>query len=63
MKAWEHLAPYIRNERQRIPDPNYYLFFENLAFVVRQYPPEMLRKQLKLHTTPEGSAEAPGADS
>jgi Domain of unknown function (DUF4760) len=55
LTAWKYLAPYIRNERRQ--NPNYYLYFENLASVVEQYPPGKLREQLNLKAMPGSSAQ------
>jgi hypothetical protein len=57
LRAWLRLAPYIRNERRRRDDANYYLFFENLVYLVSQNPPEKLNTLLKLKTMPESSPE------
>lgn len=55
--AWSHLAPYIRNERDRRDDETYYLFFEHLASVIAQYEPTRLRDVLKLKTVSESPEE------
>jgi hypothetical protein len=55
--AWSHLAPYIRNERDKRKDETYYLFFEHLAFVIGQYEPSKLKKVLNLKTVPESLEE------
>jgi hypothetical protein len=55
IRAWSRLAPYIRNERTRRHDENYYLFFEHLAFLVSENPPSRLNARLKLRTMPVSS--------
>ena len=55
IRAWSRLAPYIRNERTRRNDENYYLFFEHLAFLVSENPPSKLNARLKLRTLPISS--------
>jgi hypothetical protein len=51
LSAWKYLSPYIRNVQRRHPD--YHVFFENLAFVVKQYPPGTLRVQFNLQPMPD----------
>ena len=55
IRAWSRLAPYIRNERKRRQDENYYLFFEHLAYLVSENPPSKLNARLKLKSMPESS--------
>jgi hypothetical protein len=62
VRAWTHLEPYIRNERERRGDPNWYLFFEHLASIVTAYPPSKIDSTLRLRRMPvvrPDSAKAP----
>jgi hypothetical protein len=53
--AWRRLEPYIRNERQHINDPVWNGYFEHLAFLAMQNPPEKLDGRLRLGKMPISS--------
>jgi hypothetical protein len=52
LRAWSRIAPYIENERQRRNDPNYHMYFEDLARRALDVPPSALRTRLKLRSMP-----------
>jgi Domain of unknown function (DUF4760) len=52
LRAWKYLGPYIQNDRSRRQDPNWFLFFENLAQRIAQYPPARISALLKLEGMP-----------
>jgi hypothetical protein len=53
VRAWEVLAPYIYDERERRGgDPNYYGYFEHLAVVIQQIGPAELKNRLALMKSP-----------
>ena len=56
LRAWWRIAPYVEVERQRRNDPNYALFFENLAARCIRTPPAELNRRLRLERVPEGWA-------
>jgi hypothetical protein len=64
LRAWNRLEPYIRNERCTRNDKYFFVFFEHLAFVVKQNPPSELNARLKLKAMPasSGLAEAGSTD-
>jgi hypothetical protein len=57
-RAWRRLEPYIRNERERINDPLWNGFFENLAVLAIENPPEKLNARLRLRKMPISSINA-----
>lgn len=59
LDAWDRIGPYIHDERtERGGDPNYFAYFEHLAAVVADNPPERLAALLKLRTREPGCATA-----
>ena len=64
--AWSRLAPYIYHERVRRSDENYYLFFENLVFLISRHGgPSKINARLKLKTVtvPPSVEGAPRIDN
>lgn len=52
LRAWNSLAPYIMNTRIQRNDPNLFLYFEHLAAIISQNPPDKLNKLLNLQRMP-----------
>jgi hypothetical protein len=50
--AWSDLEPYIRAARKRRSDPNFFFFFEHLAYLTAQNPPSRINRLLKLNKMP-----------
>ncbi|WBB68825.1 DUF4760 domain-containing protein [Micromonospora sp. WMMD812] len=53
LRSWARLSPYIANERQRRNDPNYEMYFEDLARRALDLPPSKLRSRLALRSMPQ----------
>jgi hypothetical protein len=53
LRAWARIGPYLKNERIRRQDPNYAMFFENLAARAYRMPPARLNARLRLRSMPE----------
>jgi predicted DNA binding protein len=57
LRAWYYSEPYIRKERARRKDPEWNMFFENLAYVVRQVGRStVLTTKLKLKSMEESTS-------
>lgn len=53
LRSWARLSPYIVNERVRRNDPNYHMYFEDLARRALDLPPSKLREKLTVRSMPQ----------
>lgn len=52
LRTWTSLEPYIRYERRTRPDENYMAFFEHIVCLVRETPPSVIKRRLRLRRLP-----------
>jgi hypothetical protein len=52
LRAWSRIGPFIRTERAHRKDPNYSIYFEDLAVRALRLPPSKLKKRLGMRSMP-----------